>query len=552
MADEPVTKRLHISGLTPAITAADLTRRLGSYGAVTALDGLGKRDALGKERPYAYATLETTKGKLAKCMNVLSGSVWKGAKLRVGEAKPDFRERITAENSAADTNPRPTKRRRTVGVHAPDMSPMTIERARTQPGWTVTTLGRLIRPVRMRPEHPLDPPLDVANQVAKGKDGKEGKRRRKKVEISTRARRRLIDPLRWGSTHIKGVFLEGQVVGFQQKVTSVEEDKGQESESDASGESDEGDAGEPSPPPARIVLPTSTSPSPSPEPAPQAVASAPTALAASTPASAPATSASDLQTEKRQTLSLLASLFSGDDWGGAEDLSDVDMDAPNVAPRPIGRDEAVDDDFEVVPRAMEPMEAVSMDDAEHLSPIEEVDGAEGSSVEDEEDMDHANNPTASSTRPSPVTSAAATQRNKLAELFAPQEEQAGFSLFGNLDDDLDLDLDLDLGLAPPAIAVVPAAFAPVPIPTQAPVLQPIPDADLKTPLFFPTTTPARGGRTIMSALAEIADPRSFMGTLDEEGRRARWEAQKRELTTTWKKRAREAGKGRRRRGGADV
>ena len=56
----------------------------------------------------------------------------------------------------------------------------------------------------------------------------------------------------------------------------------------------------------------------------------------------------------------------------------------------------------------------------------------------------------------------------------------------------------------------------------------------------------------MSALAEIADPRSFMGTLDEEGRRARWEAQKRELTTTWKKRAREAGKGRRRRGGADV
>ena len=26
-------------------------------------------------------------------MNVLSGSTWKGAKLRIGEAKPDFRER---------------------------------------------------------------------------------------------------------------------------------------------------------------------------------------------------------------------------------------------------------------------------------------------------------------------------------------------------------------------------------------------------------------------------------------------------------------------------
>jgi hypothetical protein len=26
-------------------------------------------------------------------MNVLSGSTWKGSKLRVGEAKPDFKER---------------------------------------------------------------------------------------------------------------------------------------------------------------------------------------------------------------------------------------------------------------------------------------------------------------------------------------------------------------------------------------------------------------------------------------------------------------------------
>ena len=129
---------------------------------------------------------------------------------------------------------------------------------------------------------------------------------------------------------------------------------------------------------------------------------------------------------------------------------------------------------------------------------------------------------------------------------------AGFSLFGNLDDDLDLDLGLDLGLSPHnVVAPEPSIVAAVPIP-QAPVLPPIPEADLKTPLFFPHTTAARGGRTILSALAEIADPRSFMGTLDEEGRRARWEAQRRELTSTWKKRAREAGKGRRRRGGADV
>lgn len=110
-----VTTRLHVSGLTPAISSDDLHRRLGTFGSITtALDGLGKLDALGQPRNFAHVTLKTTKAQLARCMsshsgptpsfglimsflssgmNVLSGSTWKGAKLRIGEAKPDFRER---------------------------------------------------------------------------------------------------------------------------------------------------------------------------------------------------------------------------------------------------------------------------------------------------------------------------------------------------------------------------------------------------------------------------------------------------------------------------
>lgn len=63
-----VMKRLHVSGLTPQISADDLRRRLSSFGSVKALDGLGKLDALGQYRPFAYATLETTKTQFAKCM----------------------------------------------------------------------------------------------------------------------------------------------------------------------------------------------------------------------------------------------------------------------------------------------------------------------------------------------------------------------------------------------------------------------------------------------------------------------------------------------------
>lgn len=62
-----VTKRLHVSGLTPQITFDDLKTRFSSFGDVKALDGLGKLDALGQRRPYVYVTLESTKPQLAKC-----------------------------------------------------------------------------------------------------------------------------------------------------------------------------------------------------------------------------------------------------------------------------------------------------------------------------------------------------------------------------------------------------------------------------------------------------------------------------------------------------
>lgn len=80
MTEEIITKRLHVSGLTPAITVADLSQKLGSFGSVKALDGFGNLDALGQPRKYGYVTIETTMPKLARCtyvgpLNVASGSL---------------------------------------------------------------------------------------------------------------------------------------------------------------------------------------------------------------------------------------------------------------------------------------------------------------------------------------------------------------------------------------------------------------------------------------------------------------------------------------------
>ncbi|KAI5989241.1 hypothetical protein EDC04DRAFT_3148935 [Pisolithus marmoratus] len=76
------------------------------------LDGFGKLDALGDPRPFAYATLEGKEKDLARCMNVLSGSTWKGTKLRIGEAKPDYRQRIDHLNSRPPPPPRTTRSKR--------------------------------------------------------------------------------------------------------------------------------------------------------------------------------------------------------------------------------------------------------------------------------------------------------------------------------------------------------------------------------------------------------------------------------------------------------
>ena len=67
MTEETITKRLHVSGLTPAIRPTDLSQKLGSFGVIKDLAGFEKVDGLGQPRKYGYVTIETTKSKLARC-----------------------------------------------------------------------------------------------------------------------------------------------------------------------------------------------------------------------------------------------------------------------------------------------------------------------------------------------------------------------------------------------------------------------------------------------------------------------------------------------------
>ncbi len=284
---------------------------------------------------------------------MLSGATWKGAKLRVGEAKPDFRERcvfchssyiqrqadyiryrITKENAvvepADDANStRPKKRRRlargTQGVLASDMTLVTSENCASRSGgWVKTPMGRLVRPMRMRPVRPL-PPVSTTTTVPSAKGKLRRKKKKGKEAPQTRARRTLVNPLQYGSEYLKGVCWRGGGPILPDTSKKPGEDVLQLDASEATTVTEEHEEiidDDLKTPAHTVPLPIAPSTPASSNNAPPDDTAEPTSL--STP---------DFTQEAKNDLLLLNSLF-GDaedesDWGGEESLSDVDMDTRN-------------------------------------------------------------------------------------------------------------------------------------------------------------------------------------------------------------------------------
>ena len=389
------------------------------------------------------------------------------------------------------------------GRHAQDMSLITPENVHQRPQWRVTPLGRLIRPMRMRPARPLDPPLDPlrTKNVDKGK-GKVSKTKKKRLRAPpTRARKQTIDPLRWGSTHLSGIFLEDN--------GNPPPPRRSGSDGSAKGESTEVEEVE-------HILEASDQTPPGDD---------------KTPPHADGTEL-DLAAERASALDLLSAMFGeANDWGGAESIdSDVEMAGADavIPPHP----------------ASGPLESTAIG----VAPTSQAE--EKGTVLDKQ----------TEAAPPPATTGLAqpSTQKKLKDLFAPREEEGelltmhgavssqvslasftGFSLIGNLDLDSELDLDMELNLNEPTF---PSAAVPAPgttsrlsgLSTSAPTMQHN-ALDSSLPFFFPQKGPVPRVR--------------FARTADEAEIRERWEAARGELTREWKRRHREAVKSRRRRGG---
>jgi len=95
------THRLHISGHPRNITAEGLAARFSPFGSVTCIDRLGILDGNGDASTYLFLELQTDQKKLDKCINLLSGSTWKGSTFKIALAVPDYKARMATDMEQA-------------------------------------------------------------------------------------------------------------------------------------------------------------------------------------------------------------------------------------------------------------------------------------------------------------------------------------------------------------------------------------------------------------------------------------------------------------------
>ena len=357
--------------------------------------------------------------------------------MRFGEAKPDFKERcvlrglsrfethtifisrVALENKAATEGPPPKKRRRTnEGSQAEDMSLVTSANVNDRSGWKVSSLGRITRPLKMRPVRPLpkieeekvNPTLKPNHVRDVGTTGKEKNKKNKRIRSpDSRARRKTIDMTKWGSVHLKGMFLDMPSLGMKRLKLddayddpTIKSDDSEESGDDTdkmkASQSSERTTSSRTPP----SLPLPNNPINIPGDIPTTFPtcsiksrSQPSVEQVSVPLP---DNNIDLEVEKTQSLNLLVSLFGGDDdnWVHPESVgSDIDVDELIKGDSMLVEDD--DDGIEVVPIECDMVGTTKLQNEEE--------------EENEQETED------------PIAQKSTEHSTKLKDLFAPREEE---------------------------------------------------------------------------------------------------------------------------------
>ncbi|XP_057312777.1 nucleolar protein 8-like [Hydractinia symbiolongicarpus] len=105
--------RVFVGGLFPSVTKEDLSGKFKSFGNVTDVVVIQRKDDEGHvSKTFGYVSLESTLSKLNKCFALFGGTKWKGHSLKVQLAKEDFMARLEKERSYPEQFIKKSKRNR--------------------------------------------------------------------------------------------------------------------------------------------------------------------------------------------------------------------------------------------------------------------------------------------------------------------------------------------------------------------------------------------------------------------------------------------------------
>ncbi|UZJ54334.1 hypothetical protein CBS101457_003654 [Exobasidium rhododendri] len=214
-------KRLHISGLNPTqCSVQDLQSRFQSFQLqVRDIHNWPPgNDGVGDVQAWCFLTVEGEASKIKRATDLLNNTIWKGSKLRIGLAKKqawaeEIKEAVEVEPKT-EKEKKKKKKRKPKGVESERIDHPITDKEVTEGewGWKKTPAGHLLRPLHMRPSHPLPRPTS-GPVTPKEKDAKRKSKGAVKKPM-TRTRRVTIDPSRYGAIHLSGVMLDDGTEGL--------------------------------------------------------------------------------------------------------------------------------------------------------------------------------------------------------------------------------------------------------------------------------------------------------------------------------------------------
>lgn len=152
---EVTERRVYLGGLGESTREADLIDRFSPFGQVSSVSIASVDGSSSICRGFAHFTIRTSEAQWRRLLSALNGSSWKGRKLRIEEAQPDYQARLARErqelavlSSSSITNS-PARRIRRLVRHR-SCGLMTDAQIGKRKGWKRSRYGRAVALIRVR------------------------------------------------------------------------------------------------------------------------------------------------------------------------------------------------------------------------------------------------------------------------------------------------------------------------------------------------------------------------------------------------------------------